>query len=74
MHFRQKTPESQVEGFEDADVGSQVVSQSHGCRGMWHSAMLEVAAVVVVEERRSSLGGCGEVRPELIRAWAGLVT
>lgn len=47
MHFGQKAPEPQIESFEDADVGSQVVSESHGCRGMRHGAVLIVAAVVV---------------------------
>lgn len=31
VHFGQKAPEPQVESFEDADVGAQVVSESHGC-------------------------------------------
>lgn len=48
VHFRQKASEPQVEGFQDADVGSQVVSQSHGCGGMRHSAGLVVAAGVEV--------------------------
>lgn len=45
MHFGQEASESQVEGFEDADVGSQVVSESHGCRGMVHRAVLVVVEV-----------------------------
>lgn len=50
MHFSQEASKSQVEGFEDADVGSEVVSQSHGCRRMRNSAV-RVGAVVLAEVR-----------------------
>lgn len=63
MHFGQKAPEAQIKSFEDADVGPQVVSESHGCRRMRHSAMLVEAAVTVLDVQ----WGCGEVRPRLIR-------
>lgn len=51
MHFGQEASESQIEGFEDADVGSQVVSESHGCGRMVRSTVLVVAAVVWVDVR-----------------------